>query len=203
MASDNLTQLGRRLNVDKRSIDYVTRRIAENFPMIERTRDELAKDFAFYQEFYIYHETPHHVTISLFFQEEFLYNAVPYHLEVPHTFTTDDIGAWIPLGFLGDLNYEAMLDYLLILSYTSTGSFDMTFKASFDSGEVDITSSVTFSTNEIFVPLRYSELVSPPDTVLKGMYVYGKLNSLSGTLYISASTPFYNNSVYSPRIIGI
>jgi hypothetical protein len=200
MAGDNLIQLGKTFKRTQDDIQFVTRRVSENFPMIERVRDEVAADFAFRQEFYIYHDRGHSVHMSLYFFEEFEYKTIVYHTEVPHTFTVGDIGIWLPLVYLGDLNFEGH-NYSTIFSYSSTGTFDISFKVSFDTGEVDVTDVTTVGTSEFLVPLDYSNLVSPPDLIIDDVYVMGRLNSLSGTLLISAATNFQDTALYSPHKI--
>lgn len=203
MATDNLIQLGGSLAKTHKDVSHTTRRVAENFPMLERTRDEIAADFTFYQEFYIYHDKKHLVLLNLIFEEEFEFNPLVFHIDVPKTFTTDDIGVWVPVGWLGDLNFDGGFNYSEILSYTSSGSFTMDFKVVWELGAVDVSSLVTYGINEAIIPLNYVNLLDPPATIMKNVYVYGMLTSLSGTLYVSAATYFQNNFVYSPRLIGV
>lgn len=205
MAQDNLSQLGRNLNTDKKDVNHVTRRIAENFPLVERTRDEMGHGFPFHSEFYVYTTNHKHtVLLDLKLNDFFDPNSLVSYTNIPITFPTDgSLGVWYPLAYFGDLNFETGSSYSVIFTKISTGSFSMSFKVSHNLGEVDVTGLVTITTGEILVPLTYSNLVSPPTLIIKDVYVWGRVDSLSGTLALTAATLFENGYLYTPRKISV
>lgn len=214
MATDNLNQLGKALKKYTNTIDASTRRVAENFPQIERLRDVIGTVGSYVMEFKTYKREAN-VSLNLFFQEVFDEHLVALITKMPLTITQTglsiglpgDVGAqnvWYPIAYLGDLNFE-LGSYSVVFTYTQSGTGTFDYKVSFDLGEKIVTPVVVTTGTTITVPLVEANIVSPPTRIIHGVYIYALASSMSvaSWLHYATSAIYLNGQPYTPRVIGI
>ena len=215
MATDNLNQLGKALRKNKDESSNNTRRIALNFPLVERKRDFFGLTRPYRMEFFSFNTKQESFHLNIKFLEIFDPNAVPSIATIPITITetgnsvgeTGAVGIqgiWYPLVYLGDLNFSWGSDYSVIFDITTylTGTYE--HKIVFDGGGVDLTSVTTITSTTITVPIVQSNVISPPNTILTNAYIYGRVTGLAtaGWLHYDAATIFQDDLiVYTPRVI--
>jgi hypothetical protein len=77
MGYDSLIQVGKDLKEHKDSVEHITRRVAENFPVIEKSLDNLGTLYTFRMEFYTYTDHPV-VSLDIEFFSKFI---SPFYVE--------------------------------------------------------------------------------------------------------------------------
>ena len=216
MATDNLSQLGRNLKNTKDNIKYVTRRVAENFPLVETLRDTVGILLPYKLEFYTFKNTRNQVNLTINIQEQFKTDAVTDLSLMPLTITQTGISVglpgtvgiqnvWYPLVALRDLNFLASSSYKVVFDISTYGTGSYFHKIVFEDGGVDLTSVTTITGSQITVNITQANVISPPKTTMYDAYIYGLVSGFSaaGWLHYSAATIFdMYNIVYTPRIIG-
>lgn len=217
MATDNLTQLGRTLRKTKNNINHSSRRISENFPLLEALRDAVSPIVPFRMEFDIYQVFTGHVSLSLKFLEEFDVNAGINLSRLPLSITDVGVsigypgevgieGVWYPLVKMGDLNFLASSSYTVVFDIVTYGTGTYQHKIVFDGGGVNLTGSTIITSTQITVTVEQSNVISPPNTIMKDAYIYGLVTGFSpaGWLHYSSVTIYdANGLLYTPRLIGV
>jgi hypothetical protein len=214
MATDNLTQLGKKLRKTNKEIEHSTRRVSENFFLVESLRDVIGSIGSYLMEFKTYQKN-NNVHLNLFFEEVFDEGAIADITKLPITITDTglsigmegNVGAeniWYPLVYLGDLNFQVG-SYSVILNYTKSGTLTQEFKISHDLGEVILTPVVTIGGSTVTIPIVESNVVSPPTRIIHDVYIYGLITGISvaGWIHYSTAEIYLNGQPYEVRQIGI
>lgn len=215
MAADNLNQLGKGLKSNQDEVRFSTRRIAENYPAVERSLDIVARTFSYFLEFYLYkeRETSNSVLLHLDVNEIFDATAVQPLLDVPITIsaTGNDVGndgnvgsqgVWYSLAYLGDLNFITGDEFSVILEFTTQGTYDAAYKIVFEEGAVDLTNNTIVAANTATVPITGLDVLNTGQTMIHAAYIYSKVlffGSISDWIYYTAYTVLKNGFVYLPR----
>lgn len=216
MARDNLNQLGKSLKNTQDKINFSQRRVAENFPKIERMRDHIGMGTNYKMEFQ--EDGYGSIRLTLIINDDFDPNAVRlFSSDVPLTISQTGLsigktgklgseGNWYPLCYMGDLSFESGEDYSAVFGIETYGTFTQSYKVSFTEGEVDVTGVTTITSTTVSVPMTFSNLVSPPNIVIHDVYVYGRMTSASAAawIYYSTATRLREGFIlYTPRYITV
>ena len=210
MAGDNLNQLGKYLRNYRDETEFVTRRIHENFPHVERLKDFINSAYSFVMEF----EVPNiaWASIDLEFFENFETDPVVSFARIPLTITptglsigkpgqTGTAGEWVAVGYLGDLNFEGVDLYSCIFTIETNGTYSLEFKIEFENGGVDLSDESSEDGAFAIVPLEKSNVIVPSKSVLRNVYIYTKATLVGGDSWVHFSSVEYfrDGANYEPR----
>jgi hypothetical protein len=215
MARDNLNQIGKIFKGNQDKVRFVTRRIAENYPAVERSLDVVGVEFPYSLEFLLYKKPykPNLVLLNLDINEVFDPNAVALSLDVPITISATGLGVgndgkvgaqgvWYSLAYLGDLNFILGDEFSVVIEFTTQGTNVSAFKIVFDEGAVDLTNQTVITSTTATIPITGPDVLNTGQTIIHNAYIYSKVlsfGSASDWVYYTAYTVFKNGLVYLPR----